>query len=254
MKHWFITLLLKVSLLLCHTAYAQTMIQQQDRDRINTEAFDHEQARLEIRERLQIDPVSETGMQNRMNIQNQQQFVFADMQQHWAGEDVGRAYLWGIAGGFPDGRFYPEEKLTGLQGVLMVNRLMNCVDGIEPGPNYSEADIDWDMIPEWARETMREQTALRIAVQSAFYGEEQLNRLQFAIMLAKGLGLEPLEIEEGVVVFGDQKDISQEGLGYVMALTRLGLIAGDGGNFYPNRAVTRAEATVMLMRVLDMID
>jgi hypothetical protein len=103
-------------------------------------------------------------------------------------------------------------------------------------------------------ERMQEATALRIASQSQFYGEQQLNRLQFAVMLAKSLGIEQAAVPEGTMVFQDQGGIPAGDLGYVLALKNMGIVAGDNGSFYPERLVTRAEAAVMLRNVINVLE
>lgn len=64
---------------------------------------------------------------------------------------------------------------------------MNCLNG-ESSTETTENSIDWNLVPEWAREQLQEKTDLRIAAQSQCYGEAQLNRLQFAVMLIRILG------------------------------------------------------------------
>jgi hypothetical protein len=112
--------------------------------------------------------------------------------------------------------------------------------------------VNWEGVPLWARSALGTPEALTLMNQSRFYGESQLNRLQFATMLARGLGLEPPATTQ--FRFSDEEQIPPEDLGMIRALHQLGVVGGDGEAFDPYRKVTRAEAAVMLMRVMNMID
>jgi inhibitor of cysteine peptidase len=101
---------------------------------------------------------------------------------------------------------------------------------------------------------MQEETALRIAKESQLYGVKQVNRLQFAVMLAKALRLQPATILQGAMIFQDQDSISATNMGYILTLKKLNIVVGDNGNFYPDRLVTRAEAAVMLSKVLNILN
>lgn len=214
---------------------------------------DREQARDRLRTRLQICDEAKLQQQSRLQQQDQTQSGFNDTEQHWANAQICSAYHWGLINGYPDRTFNPDGTIVGVEGVLMMSRMMNGISGDEELP-VSDETIDWEQVPQWAREQLQEETALRIAAQSQCYGEGQMNRLQFAVMLAKTLGLEPEELTEDTVVFTDQDEIPGEELGYIARLRTLGIIEGCDGAFYPSQAVTRAEAATMLTRVMDLLE
>ncbi len=230
----------------------QDQTQDQIQDQTQTQLLE-DQKRLQLRDRLHVTDDATMQMQDRQRIQEQDQLYFQDMQQHWARQQVMSAYLWGLASGYPDGSFKPENNITGTEAVLMMSRLANCLAGIDAGAGTA-GDIDRDAVPLWAREMMQEATALRIASQSQLYGEQQLNRLQFAVMLAKSLGIEQAAVPEGAMVFQDQSGIPAGDLGYVLALKNMGIVAGDNGSFYPERLLTRAEAAVLLRNVINVLE
>jgi hypothetical protein len=231
----------------------QIMIQQRDRDQTNINSADQEQARLQLRDRLHILDQAKTQLQERLQTQDQTRLCFPDIEGHWAMAQIRSAYQWGLINGYPDGSFGPNQNVTGAEGIVMMSRLMERLSGIDPG-TVAAGQVDWESVPLWARERLQEAVALRIAVQSQFYGESRLNRLQFAVMLAKALGIEPTTVPEGTVDFLDQDELTASELGYIHALRTLGLIVGNQGYFYPAQAVTRAEAASMLTRVLDMLE
>lgn len=235
----------------------QTMLQDktqdQTQDQVRIQLMDPDQMRTHLRDRLHITDSTMIQMQDRLRLQDQDQLCFQDVQQHWAREQIRTAYIWGLASGYPDGSFNPDRTITGAEAVLMMSRLMNSLGGIDAGAE-TPGNIDWDTVPLWARESIREATALRIASRSNLYGEQQLNRLQFAVMLAKSLGIEQADVPEGTEVFHDQAGVPAGDLCYILALKNLGIISGENGNFYPERLVTRAEAAVMLTKALNLLE
>lgn len=231
----------------------QDRTESQDRVQTAVDEAEQEQARLQVRDRLQINEQAEDCYQERLQQQDQTGSCFSDTEQHWAREQITSAYNWSLINGYPNGDFNPDGNISGTEGILMASRLMNCLnsDDTETG---TESDIDWDLVPAWAREQLREASALKIAAQSQLYGEAQLNRLQFAVMLAEAIGLEPEDVGGDDIVFLDQDEIPSDDLGYINALRTLGIIQGSDGCFYGNHIVTRAEAAAMLTRVLDMLE
>lgn len=228
----------------------QTKLQDQKQTKLDQEVQD--QARLQLKDRLRILDSARTQQQDRLQLQDQTQ-SFADVQQHWAREQITSAYNWGFVNGYQNGDFDPNGDISGAEGIIMASRMINCMNNTDNATN-TNAEIDLDAVPVWARETIQEQTALRIAAQSQVYGETQLNRLQFAVMLAKALGLEPTTELGDTVVFLDQDSISKSDLGYIDVLRTLGIIEGSNGSFNPGQLVSRAEAASMLMRVVDSIE
>ncbi|MGM0395868.1 MAG: protease inhibitor I42 family protein [Bacillota bacterium] len=226
--------------------------QTQDRDRVqsNINEAEQEQARLEINNRLRIDGLSMEQM--KLRAQEQTESRFRDLENHWSREEVGKSSNWGFVEGYPDGSFRPEGIISGTEGILMLSRMMNCLNARTqemPEPD----NVDWDQVPQWAREQLREETALRIANQSHLYGESQLNRLQFAVMFAKALGIENEMPPEGTVVFLDDDTIPPTDLGYIYRLRVLGIIEGNEGNFMAQKQLTRAEAAAMMNRAMMML-
>lgn len=231
----------------------QEQTQTKLRDPEQTQDQTQDQTRLMLKDRLHINDEAKIQMQDRLKTQDRDRIHFPDIEQNWARQQIMDAYNWGIVNGYPDGNFNPGRNVTGLEAVLMTSSLVKCISGLNVETPAGSA-INWDKVPEWARERLQEATVMRIAVQSQLYGQEQLNRLQFAVMLAKSLGLEPAALSEGEQAFADQNQISAENLGYVLALKNQGIIAGENGYFYPNRIMTRAEVAAMLIRVLNNIE
>jgi hypothetical protein len=245
----------------------QPMIQKRDQDRVQPLTEDQLTLRSQLRGQLQLGTEAQLQYQERLETAlrtqaetqtantNQYRLCFSDIETHWARDHIRWAYLWGLASGYPDGTFHPQGLITGLEGVLMTGHLVRDLKGIEPYTAL-DMDIDWSIIPVWAREALRDQTALRIMNQSQTYSQTPLNRYQLAVMLAKALELQKSEGPGPGMAppFSDFEKIPADGRGYILSLWNLGLICGDNGKFEPDRLVTRAEAAALLMNVIHALD
>ncbi|HHW40906.1 MAG TPA: S-layer homology domain-containing protein [Syntrophomonadaceae bacterium] len=113
-------------------------------------------------------------------------------------------------------------------------------------------EIDIPDVPGWAKDAIRKAVALKIVNVNRFHSRVQATRAQAAVMLAKALGLQP--VDTSGVTFSDKVLISSEDLGYILALAEAGIIKGTpDGKFNPNSAITRAEIAAMLAAVADRI-
>lgn len=230
----------------------QTRLQDQKQTSVDQAVRD--QARLQLREKLRISEAAKIQQQERQSTQEQAKSgSFSDAKQHWASEQIASAYNWGFINGYQDGTFKPDGDISGSEGIIMVSRMINCMNNNEES-TANKAEIDLNAVPVWAREMIQEQTASRIAAQSRVYGEGQLSRLQFTVMLAKALKLEPTLNSGENVIFLDQENIPADDLGYINSLRILGIVEGSGGNFNPDKQVSRAEAASMLMRIVDSLE
>lgn len=228
----------------------------EDQDRLQTQTRDplSEEAVLQLRTRLHISGSTLLQQQDRLRTMDQTRLRFPDCEGHWAQNLIMSGWAFGLVDGYPDGNFHPEERVTGLEGLLMMTRMMQALEGIQTQAGPHE-DIDWTGVPEWAKVQLQEQHALRLMEQTNYYLNEEMNRHQAAVMLAKGLAIEPVEVPVGAQLqFQDQNNIPAEDLGYVLALRNLGIVDGfPDGNFHPGEPVTRAQINVMIVRVLEIL-
>jgi hypothetical protein len=215
--------------------------------------MEQNEMQIEMRARLHVTDSAMTQQQERMRTRDRDRIQFPDCENHWARTQVTSGWAFGLIEGYPDGNFGPNNNVSGLEGTLMMTRLMNCLEGIPAGTTTPGA-INWDGVPEWAKLRLQEQNAQRLMNQTNYYQDANMNRLHVAVMLAKGLNLEPVaENTQTQYQFRDQDQIPGEHLGYVLALQQAGIVLGDDGYFVPARNVTRAEICTMMVRVLDLV-
>ena len=83
-----------------------------------------------------------------------------------------------------------------------------------------------------------------------FDPDEYITREEYlkTVMIALGAG----KLSPRHTVYSDNAEIADECSGYVSSASRLGIIYGDGKCFRPKEAISRAEASVILNRILGL--
>ncbi|MBO8173050.1 MAG: S-layer homology domain-containing protein [Bacillaceae bacterium] len=121
------------------------------------------------------------------------------------------------------------------------------------GPVYMK-----DINGHWAERYMDKMLRKTIAygfLDQTFRPDQPMSRLDVAIMLAKGLGLETWKTAEDsldkLLPFSDLSTLTTEQKRYVYIVSGLGLMIGDqAGTFRPHDAITRDEFATLLVRAL----
>lgn len=238
-----------LSLGLSYSYGSETAIHDRDRIQSNIKDADQLQARSELNKRLHID--GEAYLQMMEMVRERIENRFTDLENHWSKEEILNGFDWGLINGYPDGTFRPNNTISGTEGVLLLARLVNCMtewNGIVDG----DAKLDYSLIPNWARIQISEKIPLSIAFRNQTYGSEPLTRLEFALMLARTLGIQSEELTDEITVFLDDDLLSEEELGFIYRLRVLGILKGNNGNFMPHNRLTRGEAVAMMMRAMNM--
>ncbi|OXS62743.1 hypothetical protein B1A99_02495 [Cohnella sp. CIP 111063] len=116
-------------------------------------------------------------------------------------------------------------------------------------PSCTFADIS----DHWAKGPICEAAAKGIIEGdslSAFRPEGQVTRVEFAVMLARALGLSPA-VSANSLSFVDDGDIPAWARGYVRAAVERGLLNGyTDGSIRPRQAINRAEMAAMLAKAM----
>ncbi len=220
----------------------QTQTRDQDRIRLRLETCEASAACdpccdvLRVRERISLSDQFRTLLQ-----QCEQDCLspsFTDIGGHWAERRIQAVHAYGFVNGYPDGRFAPEDPLSEAEGRLMIARLLGALDGTCSKNGSGEACA----------------VALNLAAQSRFAGESPMNRLQFAVMLANGLGIQPSPAGlADAPPFSDLAEVSPADAGSLSVLKDLGVLSGDADRFSPERPVSRGEAASILDRFIRLI-
>ena len=202
----------------------------------------------------------------------------SDLEGHWAQKEVEAAVASGWVDGYPDGSFKPEKSITRAEFTKML------LDAIHLTPD-SET-VAWmkahaKMKDIWGRPTaytpklydmsghwLTSQGWLDAALYSGmvvpddyngknFRPEKAIARYEIALMTDRALGLvypasQPVE---GELPFTDKEEILDWMKGYVNESVKAGVLKGyPDGSFQPNKTSTRAEAVVMIQRMLEKME
>ena len=174
--------------------------------------------------------------------------VFNDMESHWGKEIVALLAERGIVDGMPDGGFHPDQAVTRAEYL----KLLTTALGLSPVMSDSFSDVAAD---EWYYGIIgaAKQAGLAVGDGDSFRPNETITREDAAVLLFRAMGNKGLEGQEQIS-FEDGEEISQYAAEAVAALSSSGILQGDQGRFLPKASTTRAEAAVMIYRMLEQTE
>ena len=203
----------------------------------------------------------------------------SDVEGHWAQAEIEEALLYGWVNGYPDGTFHPDSSITRAEFTKML------LAAIRLTPNSQT--VQWMKDHACCREHVRNETAryspvlvLPIghwftslgwkdaAIYSGilvpsdytdydFHPDQAISRYEIAVLTVRALGLVyPASHSDGSdLPFTDQDTFQGWVRGYIREATNAGVLTGyPDGSFVPKAPATRAEAVVMVSRVLDYME
>ena len=173
---------------------------------------------------------------------------------HWAATAIHRAAALGIVKGYPDNSFKPNATTSRAEFMMMLANALKWQDEKQEKAEQTELSFtDNDKIGAWAMDVIAQGIERRVITgytDGSFRPHQEITRTEMIVMLVRALGMTPAELEQ--TGFADDAAIPIWGKGEVEALRELGLVTGRSNNsFAPQEAATRAEALVIIMRILD---
>ncbi|TYO93256.1 S-layer homology domain-containing protein [Desulfallas thermosapovorans] len=174
---------------------------------------------------------------------------FKDVNNHWAEGQINKWAENGLAGGYADGTFKPNQQVSRAEFVALTNRAFH-IDKKEAAVSFSDVkSSDW-----YASEVAAAKAAGYIGgyADGTFKPNNPITRQEVASILVRLLDIETTT--EGLSVFADTAQISEWSRGNVGAVVKTGLMRGMPDNkFMPLKSITRAEAVVSLDRALEYV-
>lgn len=176
---------------------------------------------------------------------------FADMAGHWAEAAVRRMASLGVVNGYEDHTFRPEGEVSRLEFAAMVARALQL-----PDSDGRLSFRDQAQIPDWARGLVAAAVKAGIVQgrdDGRFDPNAPVTRSEVAVMLARALKFkgttgQPVSIPD----FADAGQLPGWAADSVAMVAQFRLVTGyEDGTFRPANRTTRAEAAVMLSRLLD---
>lgn len=178
----------------------------------------------------------------------EQDAMFRDTAGHWAEHLIAEAVSEGLVEGYPDGTFKPNQPVTRAEFLVLLVRTLQL-----DGEGAELAFTDLHEIGNWAAGSIRlavEASIVEGYSDGSFQPNRSITRAEAAVMIARALELTAEDDQE--TQFADDDSIPHWAKGAIETLRKLGIVNGRSDNrFDPFASTTRAEAVVMLQRMLD---
>ena len=189
---------------------------------------------------------------------------YTDIKSHWGRNFISKISSLEIISGFPDGSFRPDGKLLGGQYILMLVRAIGYRPEVPQGSPYYKPFVDialkegilaTDEISDYTKPITRE---LAASLARRTIGKYETVPKDYFV---KGSDPYPSKGNKGFfdnVYSGYQKlkmtdypTITGKYLQDVIDCYRVGLLAGSNNKFNPKGTLTRAEASAIIIKLLD---
>jgi len=169
----------------------------------------------------------------------------------WAKEAIETLAAEGIISGPGDGTFRPNNKVTRAEFIKMLMMALELVD--------EEAVCTFSDVKEgaWYYQSIANAEKLGIVNgkgDGTFGVNDEILRQDMAVMIYRAAQLTGIDLGDdiNVIPFTDEEDISGYAKEAVAAIQKAGIINGIGdGSFAPKKNATRAEAAVIIYRLLN---
>lgn len=194
----------------------------------------------------QIKQKKDKQNNSQINKGTEKENKYKDVKGHWANSIILKMSGFGLFEGYDDGTFRPDDPITGLETVALADRITG--DGIEE-ENLTLDENEIGDVPGWAKKSVQKAVYKGAININRFHSHKQCSRAEAAVIIAKSLGLTPVDTTG--LPFKDGILISPEDVGYIMALYQEGIISGTpDGKFNPNSRITRAEMAVIISKIV----
>ncbi|WP_391574829.1 S-layer homology domain-containing protein [Cohnella sp.] len=171
-----------------------------------------------------------------------------DIAGHWSEKSLLKAWEMKLIKGYPDQSFKPNQSLTRAEFSVLLMRALQAT-----GDDNALDFTDQTQIGAWARSEVAkavEAGIIRGYDDGSFRPGETITRAEMAVMISRALKL--LDTNNQATNFADAAEIPAWAGEAVQAVQQLGIIEGRSSNrFAPNEPLTRAEAVVALLRMLE---
>jgi len=157
----------------------------------------------------------------------------------------------GLISGMPDGTFAPERPVTRAELAAQIQQIFDRDENLRDSIAFGDVSSDY-----WARAAIDKAVAIGFLSgypNSQFGPDRPVSRLEVAISLATGLGLNPSENPmEVLAVFPDATDIAAWAQPKTAAATQAGFAIVDPARptFNPDAPATREVVAAMLYQAL----
>ncbi|WCK54352.1 phosphodiester glycosidase family protein [Aneurinibacillus sp. Ricciae_BoGa-3] len=179
--------------------------------------------------------------------------AFSDLKGHWAEATVMNMFKKGIVSGISANKMGPNLPVTRGQFVVFMDRAFGWTKGKAPSGKLSFKDS----IPAYAQASVQAAVSKKIIsgmTDGTFQADKPITRAEMAVImynaLKQGYGTDHSP-SASVSSYKDFASIPAYARSKVQYLTQRGFVYGSEGMFHPQNSATRAEALVILNRLLN---
>lgn len=199
-----------------------------------------------------VDPTEGEGSTDDKGTEVENNTTFSDISGNFAEKAIKHLTAAGILEGYADGTFGPNQKVTRAEFAIMTTRAM----GYKNSSSNVQAFKDLNEKAWYAEELL---AALDAGVTKGFTDgtlrpNVSILREQAAVMIANILEKNNFKTSVGEKNFMDDTEIAAWAQSSVMLLKSNRIVEGQNNSFYPKREITRAEAAVMIDRMLNVLN
>ncbi|MBS3948045.1 MAG: DUF5050 domain-containing protein [Dethiobacter sp.] len=178
-------------------------------------------------------------------------YAFPDIRGHWAERVIREVSTErpDVIGGFPDGTMRPSDIVTREQFIKMLTTGIRAAEFTTSRANFTDVGI------RWSRNNIHSAVHLGILKPNEegirFRPAEPITREDMALYTTRLLGIGLIPTQNISLSFSDKDSISERHRTSVATAVEHRLLAGyPDGTFGPKRNLTRAEAFVVISRIL----
>lgn len=185
--------------------------------------------------------------------------TFMDIADHWAKADIEALAFRGIVSGVSENHYMPAQEVTRAQFAAMLVRLLKLEAAEEDIPFTDVQESDWfykEVKAAYQAGLVQGFSTERFAPNRWITREQMAVMMMNAYMYAveQGIEIEQLEDAASPMVFADEDTINDWAKQHVRAAAVLEIINGINGRFEPQAISTRAQAAVVMSRLLAIIE
>ncbi len=188
---------------------------------------------------------------------------FSDVPKHWGKAYVSKLSALSIIAGYPNGKFGPDDKLLGGQFVLILMKTLGYTLEVQAGKPYYQSYVDQAIkdgilqkneIADYDKPLTRE---IATSMARKAIGKYETVPADYFVKGTDWEGKGDKGFFDNVYVgyqklkMTDYTTIQSKYLQDVIDCYRMGIIAGSNNKFNPKGSLTRAEASVIAIKLLD---
>lgn len=172
---------------------------------------------------------------------------FADIDSHWAAEDIKYLYDRGIINGLSNEEFAPEKQVTRAEFVTMLSKIAELSEA-STNPFVDVHSDDW-----YYDAVLKGYSAGLIkGYGNTFDPDKNITREEMAVIADRCMeytGVYSETRDTIAISFSDSAEFSDWSVDSIMKTARAGVINGIDGAFVPKSCTTRAQAAVIIKRI-----